>query len=164
MRLPRPKRDTRPPPGEFPPSFTRGWLRLALPSASPAEARAALERLRQLGWTEEEVAEQILPFMPRPRPGRKESEARVVEPPAVSVPARVSTTWLDEQLPAMDRQQIRLVVEELEQRGWPPTRLAVAVLPHLLPKLPAEDVDAILAGLKQLGMTDDEIARLAPRR
>ena len=64
----------------------------------------------------------------------------------------------------MDRGQVRLVVEELERRGWPPTRLAVAVLPHLLPKLPPEDVDAILAGLKQLGMTDDEIARLVPRR
>ena len=110
------------------------------------------------------MAEQILPFMPRPRPDRTGSEAREVGPQAISVPARVTTAWLDEQLPAMDRGQVRLVVEELEQRGWPPTKLAVAVLPHLLPKLPAEDVDAILAGLKQLGMTDAEIARLEPRR
>jgi hypothetical protein len=162
VRFPRRNRDTRPPRGEFPPSFTRGWLRLTLPSASPAEARAVLERMRQRGWTEEEVAELILPYMPRSKPGRTEVGARAVGPPAVPVPAQVSTAWLDQQLPAMDRKQIRLVVEELERRGWPPTKLAVAVLPHLLPKLPAEDANAILAGLEQLGMTEDEIARLRP--
>ncbi len=162
MRFPR--RSKRPPPGEYPPSFTGGWLRLTLPSASPAEARAVLERMRQRGWSEEEVAEQILPYMPRPRPDQVDAEARVAGPPAVSVPAHVSTAWLDQQLPAMDREQIRLVVEELEQRGWPTTKVAVAVLPHLLPKLPSEDADAILAGLMKLGLSEAEIARLRPPR
>ncbi len=62
----------------------------------------------------------------------------------------------------MDRGQIRLVVEELEGRGWAATEVAVAVLPHLLPKLPPADADAILAGLRELGMTDEELARLGP--
>lgn len=118
--------------------------------------------MRRKGWTEEEVAQRILPFMPPLTPTPEGGEAEAVGPRAVSVPPRVSTRWLDRHLPAMDRTQIRLVVEELERRGWPPTDLAVAVLPHLLPKLPHEDADAILAGLKELGLTDGEIARLAP--
>jgi len=140
----------------------RAWFRQTLPSASPVEARAVLERMRRKGWTEAEIAEQILPYMPRARPGQAGSVARAGGA-GISVPARVSNAWLDQQLPAMDREQIRFVVEELEQRGWPATKVAVAVLPHLLPKLPAEDADAILAGLKRLGMTDDEIARLRPQ-
>jgi len=151
-------------PGEYPPTFTHGWLRLVLPSASPAEARSILEGMRRQGWTEAEVAQRLLPFMP---PGALASpeggKAAAVAPPAVAVPPRVSTKWLDGHLPAMDRTQIRLVVEELERREWPPTDLAVAVLPHLLPKLPTEDADAILTGLGDLGLSDDEIARLAPR-
>ncbi len=123
-----------------------------------------MEAMRRKGWTEEEVAQRLLPFMP---PGAlaspQDCDARSPEPAAVEVPARVSTRWLDGHLPAMDRTQIRLVVEELERRGWPPTDLAVAVLPHLLPKLGREDADAILAGLRELGLTDDEITRLAPR-
>lgn len=83
-------------------------------------------------------------------------------PPAVSVPQRASTRWLDAHLPAMDRTQIRLVVEELERRNWPPTDLAIAVLPHLLPKLPPEDATAIVSGLKELGLNNEEIARLTP--
>jgi len=151
--------------GEYPSSFTQGWLRLVLPSATPAEARAILEGMRGKGWTEAEVAQRLLPFMP---PGALASPERGQEPtpdpPEVMVPAGVSTTWLDRHLPAMDRTQIRLVVEELERRGWPPTDLAVSVLPHLLPKLPPEDADAILAGLAQLGLSDEEIARLRPAR
>jgi len=152
-------------PGEYPPSFTQGWLRLVLPSATPAEARAILEGMRGKGWTEAEVAQRLLPFMP---PGALASPERGQEPtpdlPEVMVPAGVSATWLDRHFPTMDRTQIRLVVEELERRGWPPTDLAVAVLPHLLPKLPPEDADAILAGLAQLGLSDEEIARLRPAR
>ncbi len=152
-------------PGEYPPSFTQGWLRLVLPSATPAEARAILEGMRGKGWTEAEVAQRLLPFMP---PGALVSPERGQEPTSdpreVMVPAGVSATWLDRHLPTMDRTQIRLVVEELERRGWPPTDLAVAVLPHLLPKLPPEDADAILAGLAQLGLSDEEIARLRPAR
>jgi len=152
-------------PGEYPPSFTQGWLRLVLPSATPAEARAILEGMRGKGWTEAEVAQRLLPFMP---PGALASPERGQEPtpdpPEVMVPAGVSATWLDRHLPTMDRTQIRLVVEELERREWPPTDLAVSVLPHLLPKLPPEDADAILAGLAQLGLSDEEIARLRPAR
>lgn len=152
-------------PGEYPPSFTHGWLRLVLPSATPAEARGILEGMRAKGWTEAEVAQRLLPFMP---PGALASPERarapVPDPPEVTVPPRVSTRWLDRHLPAMDRTQIRLVVEELERREWPPTDLAVAVLPHLLPKLPPEDADSILAGLAQLGLSDEEIERLRPAR
>lgn len=138
-------------------------MQQTLPTCSPAEARAAVEHLRRKGWTEEQLAEQILPYMPRADRWPQRRAARGPEPKTVSVPPRVSMDWLDEHLPTMDREQIRLVVEELEQRGWSPTEAAVAVLPHLLPKLPREDADAILAGLKELGMTDGEIARLAPR-
>ncbi len=118
--------------------------------------------MRARGWTEAEVAERILPYMPRTRPGAASGEVRAGAEQQISVPTRVSTSWLDRHLPAMDRGQIRLVVEELERRGWPATELAVAVLPHLLPKLPRADADAILAGLKELGMTEEEIARLRP--
>ncbi len=117
--------------------------------------------MRSRGWTEAEVAERILPYMPplsEPAgAGLPAGEAR-----GVSVPDEVSTAWLDRHLPAMDRGQIRLVVEELERRGWPPTQLAVEVLPHLLPKLPPADANAILTGLRELGMSEDEVARLAP--
>ncbi len=157
------RRRRRPERGEYPPSFTHGWLRLVLPSASPAEARAILERMRRKGWTEAEVAQRLLPFMPPGALASPEGDERPArEARGVDVPPRVSTRWLDQQLPAMDRRQIRLVVEELERRGWPPTDLAVAVLPHLLPKLPPEDADAILAGLKELGLAEEEIARLTP--
>ena len=156
------RRRSRPPRGEYPPSFTHAWIRQTLPTASPAEARGVLQRMRDRGWTEAEVAERILPFMPQlpePAAGR---DARAGGPPAPSVPDRVSTAWLDRRLPAMDREEIRLVVEELERRGWPATELATAVLPHLLGKLGPADANAILAGLRELGMTEEEIARLAP--
>jgi hypothetical protein len=75
------------------------------------------------------------------------------------MPADVTPAWLDEHLPAMDRRQMRLVVDELERRGWPLATVAMAVLPHLLPKLPADDARAIIAGLAELGMSGEEIAR-----
>jgi len=109
------------------------------------------------------VAERILPFMPSAPPAPASGDPRVGDPEPIPVPAQVSTAWLDRHLPAMDRGQVRLVVEELERRGWPATELAVAVLPHLLPKLGPADASAILAGLMELGMTEEEIARLAPR-
>lgn len=166
-----------PPPGEFPPSFTRAFMRQTLPTTSPAEARSVVERMRRKGWTEEEVEQHLLPYMPQPRqepppheeePSREEEHEtpRQEQHPddgaerAVSLPPRVSRTWLDEHLPAMDRRELRLVVEELERRGWSPSQAALAVLPHLLPKLPAEDREAILAGLTELGVSDEEIARL----
>lgn len=133
------RRPRRPPRGEYPPSFTHAWIRQTLPSASPAEAQALLHRVRSRGWSEAEVAERILPYMP---PASSD--------PAISVPAQVSAEWLDRRLPAMDRGQIRLVVDELERRGWPPTEVAETVLPHLLPKLPTADAEAILTGLGEL--------------
>ena len=152
------RRQKRPPRGEFPPGFTASFFRQTLPTTSPAEARAALDHLRRKGWTEEEIAEQILPYMPRPRrpPDGDESRLRYI-------PAGVSTAWLDRHLPAMDPEGIRRVVDELERRGWSSTDAAVAVLPHLLPKLPPDEVDAILAGLKEIGMSEEDIARLSPR-
>ncbi len=122
-----------------------------------------LERMRRRGWTEEQIAEQILPYMPRAQPRPAGADARAGGRDSISVPPRVSDAWLDQQLPALDREQLRLVVEELEQRGWPAAKVAVAVLPHLLPKLPPVDADAVVAGLAQLGMSEDEIARLRPR-
>ncbi len=156
------RRRSRPAPGEYPDSFTQAWIRQTLPTASPAEARALLQTMRGRGWTEAEVAERILPYMPPVPPTRASGDGRAAETPAVSVPAQVSIAWLDRRLPAMDRGEIQLVVEELERLGWPATEVAIAVLPHLLPKLPPEDVKAILAGLSELGMTEQEIARLAP--
>ncbi len=156
-------RRRRPPPGEYPPSFTHAWIRRTLPSASAAEAGALLNTMRGRGWTDAEIADRILPFMP---PGTATPASGDAQPGGlweVSVPARVSTAWLDRHLPAMDREQIRFVVEELERRGWASTDLAVAVLPHLLPKLSPADADAILAGLRELGLTEQELARLAPR-
>ena len=153
------RRQKRPPRGEFPPSFTASFFRQTLPTTSPAEARAALDHLRGAGWTEEQIAEQILPYMPRP-PRPRDGEASGF----TYIPAGVSTTWLDQRLPAMDPDGIRRVVDELERRGWSSADAAVAVLPHLLPKLPREEVDALLAGLKELGVPDEDIARLSPRR
>ena len=147
----------RPPPGEYPAAFTRSFLRQTLPTATLDEARAALDHLRSKGWSEEEIAEQILPYMPRENP-----------PPAgrasgpFYVPAGISTAWLDRNLPAMDAVGIRRVVDELERRGWSQADVAVAVLPHLLPKLPTENVNAILDGLAELGLSQEDIERLAP--
>lgn len=144
------RRRSRPPPGEFPPSFTHAWIRRTLPTASAAEAQGLLRTMRDRGWTEAEIAERILPYMPR------------VPPAPAHVPAEVSTAWLDRHLPAMDREQIGVVVAELERRGWPAPELALAVLPHLLPKLPPADANAILAELGTLGLSREQIARLAP--
>lgn len=119
--------------------------------------------MRARGWTEAEVAERIMPFMP---PGTAEPAGEAASAggeaarPAISVPRRVSTQWLDRRLGAMEVEEIRVVVDELERRGWPPTELAAAILPHLLPKLSPADARAILKGLKELGMTDEEVARL----
>ena len=140
-------------PGEFPPSFTASFMRHTLPSATPAEAQSAIEHLRSKGWSEAELAQKILPFMPPPPPKPA--------PGTVSLPPRVSRAWLDRHLPEMHRRDIQSVVDELEQRGWSTVELGMAVLPHLLPKLPPDDADAILAGMKDLGMTDAQIARLA---
>ena len=151
------RRHKRPPPGEFPPGFTASFLRRTLPTTSPAEARAAVDHLRGKGWTEEQIAEQILPYMPRPQP------PRAGDGYPFYIPAGVSTAWLDRNLPGMDPTGLRRVVDELERRGWSPADAAVAVLPHLLPKLPPEEADAILAGLREIGLSEEDIARLSTR-
>lgn len=145
------RRSTRPPRGEFPPGFTESFMRQTLPTTSPAEAEAAVDHLRKKGWSEERLAKHIFPFMPR-SPRAAESS---------HVPPGASSVWLDRHLPGMNREQIAGVVDELERRGWSPAEVAVAVLPHLLPKLPREDADAVLAGLVEIGLPPDEIARLA---
>jgi hypothetical protein len=157
MRFGRRKKSERPPPGEFPRQFTEAFMEQTLPTTSPTEAQAAVNHLRSKGWTEEELAAKILPYMPR-GPSAASSGGG---PAAVVVPGNVSRDWLDRELPALDRTQIRAVVDELERRGWPPGQAATAVLPHLLPKLPREDANAILTGLRDLGMSEAEIASLA---
>jgi len=117
--------------------------------------------MRSRGWTEAEVAERILPYMPPMPPTVPGDPAQGGGEETVALPARVSTAWLDRHLPAMDRRQLRLVVEELERRGWPAGELAMAVLPHLLPQVPPADAEAILEGLRELGMTEEEISRLS---
>ena len=152
-------------PGEYPDSFVKGWMALTLPTTTPTEAASAVRHLRSKGWTEEKLAEFIYPYMPRewdlPPIHRSlpRADGAADEPPAVSLPRDITTDWLDHHLPAMDRRQLRRVVDELERRGWPTGRVAMAVLPHLLPKLPREDAQAILAGLAELGLTEEEIAR-----
>ena len=185
---PKPKRV----PGEYPERFVKAWMATTLPTTTPAEAASAVAHLRSKGWTEEQVAEFILPYMPRgggsaanpvgggaPIPGARgprmmpwvpdeqpaagsPGEQPTAPPPAdpsFALPPDVTRSWLDEHLPQMDRRQLRLVVEELERRGWPSGAVAMAVLPHLLPTLPAADRRAIVAGLARLGMTGDEVAR-----
>lgn len=118
-----------------------------------------MDHLRRKGWSEEEIAAHILPYMPKPRPPLPGEVSRFTQ-----LPDPVSTAWLDQQLPAMEREEIRHVVDELERRGWSPADAAVAVLPHLLPKLPPEDVDAVLAGLREIGLSEEDLARLSSRR
>ena len=142
-------------PGEFPEHVTRAYVQRTLPTATPTEARRTVEYLRGKGWSDDKLAQQILPFMP---------PDAVTGPDAVSVPDPVSRHWLQDELPAMTPTQIRLVVEELERRGWTTRDTAIVVLPHLLPKLPDDDALAILAGAKRLGLTDDEVERLARGR
>ena len=150
MRLPR--RRKRPAPGEYPEDFTRAFVRQTLPTATPAEARSTVQHLRSKGWSEAKLAQYVLPYMP---PSTDLSQ------PAVPVPTPVSRAWLDQELPAMAPAQIRLVVEELERRGWSSRDAALAVLPHLLPKLTAENAQALLAGVKALGLSEEEVTRLA---
>lgn len=178
MRWRRPGKPERVP-GEYPESFVKGFMQQTLPSATPAQAASGVRHLRSKGWSEEKLAELILPYMPRggpvaPGPAPHVSAPRLPAPPGSAppplgarraqaqpglVPADVTPAWLNEHLPAMDRRQMRLVVDELEARGWPSGTVAVAVLPHLLPKLPAEDARAIIAGLAELGMSEEEIVR-----
>ncbi len=81
--------------------------------------------MRDRGWTEAEVAERILPYMPAIAPAPASDETRAGEERAIAVLARVSA---------------------------------------VLPKLRPADADALLAGLRELGMTEKEIARLARGR
>jgi hypothetical protein len=159
MRFGRSRKSNRPPAGEYPRQFTEQFMQRTLPTTSPLEAQSAIAHLRTKGWTEEELAQKILPYMPRP--GSFAATPGAATPAGPAVPAQISRDWLDRHLPAMDRGQIRLVVDELERRGWSPGQAAVAVLPHLLPKLPPEDAQAILAGLRELGMSEAEIASIA---
>jgi hypothetical protein len=158
-RRPKPKRV----PGEYPESFVKGWMALTLPSATPVEAASAVRHLRSKGWTEQQLAEFILPYMPRDARAPTALGAQAEGAQGISLPSGVTTAWLDRHLPAMDRRQLRLVVDELERRRWPSGTVAMAVLPHLLPKLPAEDARAVVVGLADLGMTDEEIARATTR-
>ena len=179
---PKPKRV----PGEYPERFVKAWMATTLPTTTPDEAASAVAHLQSKGWTEEQVAEFILPYMPRdagpraaaPIPGTYGPRAKVWadeqpvtpspgEPPpaapsahlSLELPPDVTRAWLDEHLPRMDRGQLRGVVDELERRGWPSGAVAMAVLPHLLPALPAADRRAIVSGLSELGMNGMEIAR-----
>ena len=152
------RRHKRPPRGEYPPSFERSFFRQALPSTPPAEARAILEHLRGKGWTEEKIAKQILPYLPPPGSPLGEGSGLVHLPP------HVSREWLDRHLPVMDQEEIRRVVDALERRGWPAAHAAVVVLPHLLPKLAPEDADAILSGLRDIGVSEEDVARLSAER
>ncbi|HWI09194.1 MAG TPA: hypothetical protein VNT54_16960 [Solirubrobacteraceae bacterium] len=147
-------------PGEYPESFTRAWVQRTLPSASQAEAQSTVQHLRAKGWSEQKLAQHVLPYMPVEDPTRLDANIHGA-PEAVWVPAQVSSAWFDRRLPEMTPREIRLVVEQLEGRGWSPAQTAVAVLPHLLPKLPEDDARAIVAGLDRLGLRKDEIARLA---
>jgi hypothetical protein len=169
-------------PGEYPEGFVKGFMARTLPSTTPDEAASAVSHLRGKGWTEERLAEFILPYMPRggpgqargavaddrPAPWQAQPDRAQVEPARgaqldgtrdLSLPADVTRPWLAQHLPALDRYQLRLVVDELERRGWPTGTVATIVLPHLLPKLPADDARAIVAGLADLGMSEEEIAR-----
>ena len=150
-------------PGEYPESFTRAWVQMTLPSASQAEARSTVEHLRSKGWSEQKLAQYVLPYMPVEDPTKLDYNIHG-GPEPVWVPAQVSSAWFEQRLPDMSPAEIRLVVEELERRGWSPGETAVTVLPHLLPKLPEEDAQAIIAGLDRLGLRKDEIARLARGR
>jgi hypothetical protein len=148
---------------EYPESFTRAWVQATLPSASAAEARSTVEHLRGNGWSDEKLAELVLPYMPRdPRPGML-GPAPDDEAVEVPVPTHVSPDWLDRHLPEMDPRQLRHVVDELEKRGWSAADAAVAVLPHLLPKLREDDAQAIIDSLPRLGMSEAQIARVARR-
>ncbi|MCP9490526.1 MAG: hypothetical protein MSC31_11710 [Solirubrobacteraceae bacterium MAG38_C4-C5] len=77
--------------------------------------------MRGRGWTEAEVAERILPYMPPIPPAAESGDTGPGEVPAISALARVSA---------------------------------------VLPKLAPADANALLAGLRELGMTEEEIARL----
>ena len=146
---------------EYPESFTRAWVQTTLPSASAAEARRTVEHLRGKGWSDEKLGEFVLPYMPLdPRPGML-GPAMGDESADVGVPPQVSRAWLDQHLPSMEPRQMRHVVEELERRGWSAPDAAVAVLPHLLPKLRDEDAQAIIEGLPRLGLSEEQIARVA---
>ena len=148
------KRYERLPPGEYPESFKRAWIQQTLPSTHPAEARRTIEYLRSQGWDDDTLARDILPFMPV---DWTKVAPNVAPPP---VPPRASPGWFDANLPSMSADEIRLVVRELESRGWPARDTALTILPHLLPKLSASEADAILAGLSDLGASDEDIARL----
>lgn len=58
---PKPKRV----PGEYPERFVKAWQAATLPTTTPAEAESAVAHLRSKGWSEEKLAEFILPYVPR---------------------------------------------------------------------------------------------------
>ena len=151
-------------PGEYPERFTRAFVQQTLPTATPREAQSTINHLRSKGWSEQKLAQYVLPYMPPP--GTPDDMAvypaapAPSEPPPVPVPEVVTQLWIDQQLPALTPRQITHVVEELEQRGWTPREVAIVALPHLLPKLPKEDQQSLLAGLTRIGLSGEEVGRL----
>lgn len=151
------RRPKRPPRGEFPASFERAFFRQTLPSTPPREAKAILEHVRGKGWSEQKIAELILPYLPPPG-------SPIADGPYARVPPNPPRGWFERHLPDMDASELRRVVDDLERRGWSQPDIALTVLPHLLPKLPPPDADAILDGLRDLGFAEDDIAELSRRR
>ena len=167
MKWRRSKKSTRAP-GQFAEANVRSFMRTTLPTVSPVQAQAQVQYLRGQGWSEEWIAQFILPYMPPEPPpppaGTGADPGSAAGAYGVVVPPTVSREWLDHNLPAMDRGQMRRVVEELERRGWSSGTVAMAVLPHLLPKLGADEQQVILRALADMGMTEEEIRAATARR
>lgn len=153
---------------EFPARITAAYLARELPAMTRPEVLALLAEVLRRGWSHENVYEWTLGFSP-------------LKPPR-QLPNRITTAWLEANVPLLSPRRIERLVAELRRRAWSeaairehvygnrpaglaarlPERLAVAWLEQHAPLMNAEEQDLLAGALVRRGWSEPEIRRYAP--
>lgn len=152
----------------FPARVTAAYLARELPAMTRPEVLALLAQLLRRGWSHENVYEWTLGFSP-------------LKPPR-QLPARISTAWLEANVPLLSPRRIERLVAELRRRSWSeadirehvygnrpgglaaglPARLGTAWLDQHAPLMNAEEQDRLAEALARRGWSEAEIRAYAP--
>lgn len=152
----------------FPARITAAYLARELPAMTRPEVLALLAEVLRRGWSHENVYEWTLGFSP-------------LKPPR-QLPNRISTAWLEANVPLLSPRRIERLAAELRRRAWSeaairehvygnrpaglaarlPERLAVAWLEQHAPLMNAEEQDRLAEALVRRGWSEPDVRRYAP--